>query len=440
MSEMQYAGEFHLVKSKLYTTKGDPKGIDISKVLIDVQIFEDILSNAITGIIILEDTGDILNNAPIVGQEKLSLTLRTPYESPQRKTTIKLEVSIFKIISIQKINTNSNLVTLAFTSHEAIKNGKMRISKSYKGDPAVNITEILRSDMKSKKRLEVELTQNNQIFVIPNMRPFEAINVLAKRCYGVYGPSYLFFETTKGYRFKSFEQMLNVPETIQTEYTDAPVNAGMDTFAALHSVKEYEIISSFDTFGNQRKGMFSSNLITINTYNKSISKNDFDYDADTDWTLGGVSKGLLMSGTADDDGKTLSEHPNAVLQIESIDDIEESDASYTIEDKTPYTSQTAVNWLQQEQSKLAQIQSGIKVRLKVFGQTSLEAGDVISLNFTRNKLINGKYIIVSLKHSFNIRKASHECLMEVVKDYVKDDLPSATVPNNDSGTSETIQY
>ena len=433
MSTLQYAGEFELVKAKLLTTKGIEH--DLSLITLAVELYEDIFSSAITGTILLTDTSDIINSAPIVGHETLLLTLRTPYETASDKTTIKLEVAIFKINAATQMTHTADVISLSFISHEAVRNGQIRVSKSYKGEPSVFVEDIIRNKLNSKKKLEVEVSDNNFTYIAPNKRPFDAISAISKRCVGI-GPSYLFYETTKGYMFKSIEKMFNkAPETV---YTNDIVDEGADVFKALHTITEMDTISSFDTLINQRKGLYSSNLTTINTYNKSFTNNEYDYLDQIDSIK--LNEYPLVSETVNNEGKTVTEYPSAVIHVESVDDVDDSDASYTINSRTPYNTQGGSNWLQRRQSKIAQIQSGIKLSLTIPGQTSIESGDVIALDLVGNDSINGKYIVVSLKHTFQIQSRKHECLLEVVKDSVKTEISSSLVPYSNSGTSKTILF
>ena len=71
MSETQYAGEYDIKTCKILSTSGTPH--DISAVVEDIVLFESIFSESISGFITIQDTTDVLNNAPIIGEEKLDV-------------------------------------------------------------------------------------------------------------------------------------------------------------------------------------------------------------------------------------------------------------------------------------------------------------------------------------------------------------------------------
>ena len=55
-NSLQYAGEFILEKCELISSSGI--AADISKVVVEINIFEDIFSNSLTGSIIITDTNN----------------------------------------------------------------------------------------------------------------------------------------------------------------------------------------------------------------------------------------------------------------------------------------------------------------------------------------------------------------------------------------------
>ena len=85
---------------------------------------------------------------------------------------------------------------------------------SIKGSvPAVAVIIRLQlSDKKlinSTKKLNYEKSINNFKMVFPNVKPFRAIDMIAKRCVSKYNlsPTFIFYEICFGYNFKSLESI-----------------------------------------------------------------------------------------------------------------------------------------------------------------------------------------------------------------------------------------
>ena len=76
MDKIQFAGEFNLEKCVLISSAG--VSAEITGNVVEINIFESIFSNALTGSIILTDTNNLSDNMPIIGQEYISLKISTP--------------------------------------------------------------------------------------------------------------------------------------------------------------------------------------------------------------------------------------------------------------------------------------------------------------------------------------------------------------------------
>ena len=68
------------------------------------------------------------------------------------------------------------------------------------------------------------MTSNNFKFVAPNMRPFDFINSVGKRCLSKeynYAPTFLFYETIKGFWFRTIDSMMDTknPRFVYKEET-----------------------------------------------------------------------------------------------------------------------------------------------------------------------------------------------------------------------------
>ena len=88
------------------------KGIefDIKNVIENISIFENIFTETISGIITINDTTDVVNNAPILGEEKLKLLLTTPQKDKKPTTTIdftKTPLDLYKIGNFMGESENS---------------------------------------------------------------------------------------------------------------------------------------------------------------------------------------------------------------------------------------------------------------------------------------------------------------------------------------------
>src|SRR6056300_266975 len=278
MAKIQYAGEYIVEECVLCTVGG--LELDLTEQLATVSIFEDIFKNSITGTISFVDTNNLTANASIVGQEKLKLILVTPNADDLNDRTMAINFSdtplhVFKVNSSININDRTKTFSLSFTTNEIVRNNRIRVSQSYKGEPAKEIIKKVIRDpllLNSKKEFYYEETTNLFKMVAPNMRPFDFINTVARRCLSKeynFAPTFLFYETIKGYYFRTIDSMMDRknPRMVFREVTP---NEDVDNVALnLTNILDYQIMNSTDTILNTRAGMYASDLLLVDVFNKS---------------------------------------------------------------------------------------------------------------------------------------------------------------------------
>ena len=195
----QYAGEYDIKKCSIMSTKGIE--FDIKSVIENISIFENIFTETISGIITINDTTDVVNNAPILGEEKLKLLLTTPQKDKKPTTTIdftKTPLDLYKIGNFIGESENSTVVTLHFTSQEAYRNARVKISKAYRGSCSEILEKIFRDEsfIGSKRPINIEETTGLKKFIFPNVTPFSCFSMLSKQSNSKnfkLSPSYLFY-------------------------------------------------------------------------------------------------------------------------------------------------------------------------------------------------------------------------------------------------------
>ena len=73
---IEFAGDYNLDHVFLHNHKGYK--IDIKKVMIELNLFESIYKNALTGSIVITDTQNLIAKLEINGTERISFKLSTP--------------------------------------------------------------------------------------------------------------------------------------------------------------------------------------------------------------------------------------------------------------------------------------------------------------------------------------------------------------------------
>jgi len=461
---MQYAGEYHIEVCEIYAASGTV--LDLKDQFASVNIYEDIFKNALTGDISIVDTNNLLTNLPIIGQEKLKLRIVTPNEDDDNSRTMAIDFTdtplyIYKVSSKVSINDNTNAYTLSFTTPEAVRSNRIRVKQAFSGEPSVDIIKKIFRDedlLNSKKEFYYEETTNNFKFVSPSMRPFDFINSVARRCLSRennYAPTFLFYETVKGYWFRTIDSMMDTknPRFVFKEETPNILPEGHkkpDVNTTLTNILSYSLMSSTDVMMNMRKGMYGSNLLMIDLVNKTVENHNYNYFDDftedkhvDEFNLYGSQNAPLGSQARDDYGNRLSDYDQSKTYMQAVDR-EAPNGLYSARHDGQYDYSGTDIWLQRRMGRFSAIDSAITLRIEVPGNTSLQAGDMVGIDMRnqgllaedeRDPIYSGRYLVSKLKHEFTRGDGvyKHHCHMEVIRDTAIKPLSSYGVTHQDGG-------
>ena len=102
-----------------------------------------------------------------------------------------------------------------------MRNLRTKVSQAYDGKYDRAVIDIVKDEnyLDSRKRINVESTGNANKIVIPNLPPFDAIDLIAKRSISdkSKGVGYFFYETTSGYYFRSWSNMIQIKVNLRDQ-------------------------------------------------------------------------------------------------------------------------------------------------------------------------------------------------------------------------------
>ena len=420
--------------------------------LLALTLVEDVTTPVLSGTIDVNDGVDFRTMLPITGMEKLELHFFTPGQEEVK--FLEGVTDCFNVYKIEKIrgatgmSARESMYRIHFVSREAYRNSTTRVSKAFAG-PVENAVLELVNDKKyldSRKICHLEPTVSNTKLVIPNMKPLKAIKFLSNYAISekYKNAGYLFYETTRGFNFRSFESMMAMDGTIARpsveKYAMQPANlrgAGNDGMEKnvrqdLQSPDSYSFENVVNTLDELNKGLYANRLITNDIYTKKIETTDYDYHESfgdhyhTEHQDGAKSETKYLKPLAlyEDTGKTLSDFPMAKLMslVETSkvhNDFEFPFSKDILPNKVSQRSQLGNNHL----------------LLQVPGQTRINAGNIITFNLPMQRKVahdegqqtnpyySGRYLILQLKHKIDIPNQKHTMNIRAVKDAVMFDLP-----------------
>ena len=448
---IEFAGDYKLDRVFLHNHLGEIT--DIKNVMIELNIFESIYSNALTGSIVIADAQNLIGKLQINGTERISFKLSTPGSIDERSIVdASVETGhpfhIYKITDKRQLNSNTMVYTLHFASREFMRNLRTKVSQAFDGRFDMSALKILTDEdlLDSKKQISFEPCGNSDKIVIPNLRPFDAINMMANRALPQMsnGVGYYFYETTKGIYFRSWDNMVSVrgsyDRPIAQEFNYMPQNISADPQDYddkinhdYKSVESYRFVNNFhDVAANTALGTYAHNVITYNIFDKSVNKIDYNYEyefAQTKHTEVANEKSnreryaIAASSYVDEDDKKISDYKESRVSLQPTTQFlhnEKKGAGYGID-----VSQDGRK-LAERESQLNQVTNGTVLTMVVKGQSYLEAGDLIKFNMLtvdeKNPTMydpqySGKYVITKIRHQ--VTSKQYKMALECAKDSVK---------------------
>ena len=474
---LEFAGDYDLQYVHISNHKGQGRtqslrGENITQMVIELNIFESIYNSSITGAIVIADTTNLIGNLPIQGTERLFFRLNNKLINNNNANTLDFTeksghpLHIYKVTDREQLNDTTQQYTLHFASREFIRNQRLKVSESFNGRMDEAVYSIFKRPeyLDSKKKLYFQKTQNSDKIVVPNINPFDAIKMLAKRAlpesFRDKGVGYLFFETPRGFHFRSWESLCigknGKPREIKQKFRYVQVN--LDRFGHevldkngkplnkvvedYQNVESYKLLNStHDVAANTALGTYGHTVITHNLYDKSYKKDKYHYH-DSFNTTGHVdnnsgqdtyttSNPMIVSSPVDYDlvegdtrQKGVSDYAESRVSLQAT-------SQYTHgEDTGSYGVDVAQDGkLEGERISLAnQLHSGTRLQMTVKGQAWLQAGDLIQFdmqtienrdNRPSSRLdpqLSGRYVISHIRH--RVAGDQYRQVLECIKDSV----------------------
>jgi len=451
-----FAGDYILDKVVLINHVG--KKVDIKYLMQELNIYESIYKNAITGTIVIADEGNQIARMSIQGLEQIAFHLKTPGVAYGREDVIDASQEtgepyhIYKITNRKQATPGLLVYTLHFASREFMRSMRTKVSQAYDGKYDRAVIDIMKDKdyLDSRKTLHYEPTGNANKIVVPNLMPFEAINMIAKKSVAEKsnGVGYYFYETTSGYYFRSWASMI----TSQGNFSRAPKQRfyyqplKMDSVnktknkdgteqdkieKEYESVESYEFINNFhDVVENTILGTYGHRVISHNLFDKSYDVSDYNFHKEyrktphTDTVgLGANNKFPIMDTPVDyDNAKNLSDFKESRVSLQTIAPfLHDKDVGKYGLDALQDGKKTG-----QGMSQGNQVEKGTSLKMIVKGQSYIQAGDLIEFNLrdvnkddpenNNDPRFSGNYIITKVRHV--VADDQYKMVLECTKDSV----------------------
>ena len=470
---LQHAGEFTIDMCEIITSTG--MRIDLRSAILGLTLFEDISSLTVSGSLVITDPTNMISHGPIIGQEYLYLKIHTPSFTASGDGVIDFSKNVFLVHSVaarQKATTGVQVFSLNFVSQELVKNQRLKVMQSLTASLSDIVKKMLTdpSYLDTKKRMVIEPSAGIKKFVSPNIRPLDVIKLATKQAVSTFkGQStYLFYETLKGFNFRTLASMYNVPEQLEyTTYvpgTNITKDGTIDVLRDLSTIIDYQIVSNNDNIINYRNGMYGSKLIVHDIVGKTYTTDVYNYHdnfKNEHHIVGGVTAErpefpLASDLYVNEKNLRVSDFFARTFLMPTSKSGDNDGQHNTDINNTPYARYDPENWVQSRNSQMIQLENALNINIEVHGNTLINAGDKVTVNLPYiasvkgdtkfDKFYQGPFLIKTIRHDFNVlsKPQQHKMYMNLVKDSLEERItgpddnyePAAT----ESGIIEEYNY
>ena len=429
---------------------------DVQRLLLQLNLFEDLYSNILSGSITLVDAVNLIGNAPFVGQEKLNLVFKTP-GFPSAKE-VNLEFDIYKVSdrntgSTGDLTDTTQTYTLHFISNAYFRNKQNRVRQAF---TSLRISDMVKT-IGEQVGIDIaaEPTTGVQSFIIPGWHPFYAINWLANRARPQSNPhaaNYFFFETLDGFNFMSLNHMItrrpsikyvyDIANTRQLPGTASKSGNNRQIVPEIRMMRSYQVMESGTTLDRVDSGMYASKLITHDLVRKKFSTFDFAYFPNF--------KKLqhIEDFKSDDKGKRIEQDAKAFAGFSKHGDKIEAAVRFYPKHSFMRNGEAdhdeSQKWMLQRMSQLKAIEQ-LRLRVELPGDSNRRVGDVVIVEVPRPEFIkgnpypdnrdpniSGNYLITNIHHIIELD--NHRMIMELSKESLPPTSNESVIDKQDTAT------
>jgi len=249
--------------------------VDIGNGIFELMYYESLREATVRMDVSFSDTGgsvnkkSILEGLPLVGTEKTQIKLEDDFKN-------KLDLTLY-VNSVDPIveDAKKTVVHLDLVSKEHIQNQLVRVNKRFDGKLSDHVREILTNSsfIGTDKELNIETTQNNYNFFGNNKKPFYTCTWLAKK--GIPDTTspgktagYFFYETSKGFNFKSIDKLLEQKYKKKLIYNETPDSRGVNVPEGYDGkILELQGSNSFNVQSKLESGSYSTRVVLFDPFN-----------------------------------------------------------------------------------------------------------------------------------------------------------------------------
>lgn len=421
---IHYALDYSIQDINIVTAAGQK--FNFKKMMLTFTYYEDLYSFITSGTLSITDAQGFVESLQLTGNEFIEIDIGKIKDAPDN---IKETFRIYKITKRKPTgNQLSETYEFNFCSEELFLSEQTKVSQSY---PSTSVSDIVSDILSTKLKVNsnkvgaIESTTGIYDFIIPNMKPFEAISWLSTyaRPTNYPGSDFLFYQTREGFQFRSLQSIFN--DEIYGTYKYSAKNADssqQNTQDEQVTVQKFEMFKTYDSLNEINAGTLANRLISIDPLIRSFYVTDFDY---TKY----VAQATTLNSNAPTNyltnrlGESQNETYNGALKV-ATSNKDEMMVDYIKSRSGSVGKDIFIETYVPLRTAQISLANYTKIKLTIPGNPGITVGRVIQFNMNSldpmnktpqgDEFYSGKYIVTAVRHVFTTDQLV--TMLEIAKD------------------------
>jgi len=416
-----YPNDYTLINLTLLTSVST---FDVKNILVELSYNEDIFNNTASGYLMLVDATGYIEKLHMNGNEFIRMTFG------KADDTTNIVDKIFRVFKVAKRTPenegNTETYSLYFCSEELLLSEQYKVSKSYRGkDIASNVVDILKTYLQvpTNKIASIEQTYGVYDFLIPNIKPFDAINWMSTYARPANNPGadMLLYEDKFGYNYRSLQSLFK--QEVYNAYSFNPKNVSQKTQTntqQIYNVLTYEIMDSYDSLGAINSGVYANQLLSIDPLLRRYKITNFDYGSYSN-KASKLNTFPITNNFTNRKGDGLNQTPQAVYKL-VFSNYNQNDSSYIKSHPGSVAHDIFAETYIPYRTAQLPLLNYTRVKISVPGDPGLTVGRVIKFNLLSkdpNKkepddFYSGNYLVTAVRHMLTVHQ--YRTVLELAKE------------------------
>ena len=278
-----------LDKCHLFPFSGPLSGtpVDISGSVARIEIYESLFSPVLSGKMEIQDSESMSTVLNMFGLDVVAMQFSVADKATN--TTVRygddsapLKFAAFSQTNRMPFSFGSEMFSLHLASAEMYSSAGIKISKSFKN---MRVEEIIKTMLDTPefigaatKNFDAQITDVPVTMVTPYLSPLEIIRLATLMAYSGDESNYLFYETLKGFNFKSIRKIVEEASQKPIPTLKRGITGVTDSKADLRTiyVDQIDIVKGFDLLDTTSGGFFASMTVGLDVLSgrarKTISR------------------------------------------------------------------------------------------------------------------------------------------------------------------------